>query len=63
LKYNYSNAHHLRGPVARLLGLASLYEIDTGLEPAFIIEKMVNEAKDIDTVVRQINELLESEDR
>jgi signal transduction histidine kinase len=63
LRYNYSNAHHLRGPVARLLGLASLYEIDSGLEADFIIKKMVNEAKDIDTVVRQINDLLESEDQ
>ncbi len=63
VKYNYSNAHHLRGPVARLLGLASLYEIDSGLEADFIIKKMVNEARDIDSVVQQINDLLESDDK
>ena len=28
IKYSYTNAHHLRGPVARLLGLASIYKVD-----------------------------------
>lgn len=63
VKYNYSNAHHLRGPVARLLGLASIYELDSNLEPKFIIEKMVHEANEIDAVVKQINDVLESDSK
>lgn len=55
IKHSYTNAHQLRGPVARLLGLASLYKLNVQTEPGFIIEKMVDEAYSIDSVVRQIN--------
>jgi hypothetical protein len=60
MKYSYANAHHLRGPVARLLGLASLSEIDAQSDPHFIIAKMKDQALEIDTVVRSINSDLES---
>lgn len=60
IKYSYTNAHHLRGPVARLLGLGSIYELDMKSEPDFIIEKMVQQAIEIDTVIQQINTDLES---
>jgi signal transduction histidine kinase len=60
IKYSYTNAHQLRGPVARLLGLASLYELDCQMEPGFIIRKMVDEAYSIDSVIRQINTNLDS---
>jgi signal transduction histidine kinase len=55
LKYSYTNAHHLRGPVARLLGLGELYKLENKSNPEFIIEKMVDQANEIDTVVKQIN--------
>ncbi|MFT6035168.1 MAG: signal transduction histidine kinase [Marivirga sp.] len=60
IKYSYSNAHHLRGPVARLLGLANVYELEKTPEADLIIEKMVTQAKEIDSVVKQINVELES---
>lgn len=60
IKYSYTNAHHLRGPVARLLGLASLYKLEPQTNPDFFIEKMVDQAYEIDTVVKQINVDLES---
>lgn len=55
LKYSYRNAHDLRGPVARLLGLASLVRLESPPEHDFIMEKMVEQAHEIDHVVRQIN--------
>jgi len=60
IKYSYTNAHHLRGPVARLLGLASIYKLEPQPDPDFIIEKMVDQAHEIDAVVKQINTDLES---
>ncbi len=59
-KYSYANAHHLRGPVARLLGLASIYKADPKIEATFIIDKMEEQAHEIDAVVKQINIDLES---
>lgn len=55
LKYSYANAHHLRGPVARLLGLAELSKLENKPSAEFIIEKMVEQANEIDMVVKQIN--------
>jgi len=60
LKYSYTNAHHLRGPVARLLGLGSIYKLETRPNPDFIIDKMVDQANEIDSVIKQINIDLES---
>jgi signal transduction histidine kinase len=59
LKYTYTNAHHLRGPVARLLGLVTLYRMDED-NAAFFFEKVEDQAKEIDDVVRQINQELGS---
>lgn len=55
IKYSYTNAHHLRGPVARLLGLAAIYKLEPQTNPDFFVEKMVEQAKEIDSVVNQIN--------
>ncbi len=60
LRYSYTNAHHLRGPVARLLGLASIYRLDSSLNANFILTKMEEQANEIDLVVKQINIELES---
>lgn len=61
VRYSYTNAHHLRGPVARLLGLATIYNIDKSTDPDFIIARMVDQAHEIDTVVKLINEDLEAQ--
>lgn len=60
IKYSYTNAHHLRGPVARLLGLASIYKLEPNTNPDFFIEKMLDQANEIDSLVKQINIDLES---
>ncbi|HTF18044.1 MAG TPA: hypothetical protein VK658_08230 [Chryseolinea sp.] len=62
VRYSYNNAHHLRGPVARLLGLAAIYRIDAEANPDFIIAKMVDQAREIDAVIKLINEDLEAQD-
>jgi signal transduction histidine kinase len=59
LKYSYANAHHLRGPIARLLGLASIYRLDSAMNTSFIMSKMEEQANEIDAIVRQINIELE----
>jgi signal transduction histidine kinase len=59
LKYSYTNAHHLRGPVARLLGLAAIHKLDSRPDTDFIIAKMVEQAHEIDAVIKKINEDLE----
>jgi signal transduction histidine kinase len=60
LRYSYNNAHHLRGPVARLLGLANISKIDPTVKESFIISKMEEQALEIDQVVNKINKDLES---
>ncbi|HEY3406169.1 MAG TPA: hypothetical protein VGK59_22435, partial [Ohtaekwangia sp.] len=60
IKYSYTNAHHLRGPVARLLGLASVYKLEPQTDPDFFISKMIDQANEIDSVVKQINIDLEA---
>ncbi len=60
VKYSYTNAHHLRGPVARLLGLAAISKIDNSIDAIDVIDKMVVQAHEIDAVVKQINVELES---
>jgi hypothetical protein len=62
VKYSYANAHHLRGPVARLLGLANVSRIETELSCTEIITRMEDQAKEIDEVVKQINKDLEVDD-
>lgn len=55
LKYTYTNAHHLRGPVARLLGLISIHKLESNPDYTFFFSKMEDQAKEIDDVVKQIN--------
>ncbi len=55
IRYAYTNAHHLRGPVARLMGLASVYHLDSNEKTEEIIDMMAQQAKEIDTVIKQIN--------
>ena len=60
IKYSYTNAHHLRGPVARLLGLASIYKVDPTADCIFLITKMIDEANEIDAMVQKITVDLEN---
>lgn len=59
-QYSYRNAHHLCGPVARLLGLSMVYKLDPKSNPDFFMDKMVEQANEIDSVIKQINIELEA---
>ncbi len=59
LKYTYTNAHHLRGPVARLLGLITIHKLEPNPNYSFFFDKVEDQAKEIDSVVKQINSDLE----
>jgi hypothetical protein len=59
IKYAYSNAHHVRGPVARVLGLIQLSKMETNLDYPFLFKKIEEQANEIDEVVSRINKELE----
>jgi hypothetical protein len=58
-KYTFGSAHHLRGPVARLLGLASIYKLEDKQNADFYVEKMVDQTHEIDAVIKETNVDLE----
>ncbi len=55
IRYAYTNAHHLRGPVARVLGLILLSKMDTDLDYPFLLSKVEEQTLEIDHVIRGIN--------
>ena len=59
LNYAYTNAHHLRGPVARILGLIQLSRMKTDLDYPWFFEKVELETMEIDLIIRQIGSELE----
>lgn len=59
VRYAYTNAHHLRGPVARLLGLVQLSKMEVNLDYYFLFQRMEEQAYEIDEVVRSINKELD----
>jgi signal transduction histidine kinase len=59
IKYAYSNAHHVRGPVARVLGLIQLSKMDAGLDFPFLFLKIEEQVVEIDQVVKSINKELQ----
>jgi signal transduction histidine kinase len=60
LKYAYSNAHHMRGPVARLLGLIQLSKLESHLDYPFLFKKIEQQTVEIDDVIKSINKELET---
>jgi len=59
LNYAYTNAHHVRGPVARLLGLIQLSRMKTDLDYPWFFEKVEHETRSIDLIIKQIGSELE----
>lgn len=58
IKYSYTNAHKVRGPVARILGLIQLSRLETDLNFPWFFEKVEEETKGIDKIISSIsNEL------
>lgn len=61
IRYAYSNAHHVRGPVARILGLIQLSKLEIHLDYPFLFKKIEEQTNEIDEVVKGINKELENE--
>jgi signal transduction histidine kinase len=59
VKYAYTNAHHVRGPIARVLGLVQLYKVDPEVDLQFILHKIEHETNEIDSIISRINVELE----
>jgi len=62
LKYAHANAHHVRGPVARLLGLIQLSKLETDLDYRWFFEKVEFSAKEIDEIIIGISKELDEMD-
>lgn len=63
-EYAFTTAHNLRAPVARVLGLAQLLEIGKLDAKGFkdILSKIVQSAKELDLVFKEITGILDLED-
>jgi len=60
-QFGYMISHNLRAPLARILGLASIFDIDP-VDNHFIIEKLKEATVDLDEVVRDINTVVSVRD-
>ncbi len=56
-QFAYMVSHHLRAPIARILGLASIFETDPN-ENKFIVDKITDATLELDNVVRDINNVI-----
>jgi signal transduction histidine kinase len=59
IRFAYSNAHDVRGPVARVLGLIQLSKMEANLDYPFLFKKIEEQTKEIDEAIRGINRELE----
>lgn len=56
-QFAYMISHHLRAPIARILGLASVFDNDP-TENKFIVEKITDATIELDEVVKDINNVI-----
>jgi signal transduction histidine kinase len=59
-QFTFMTAHNLRGPVARLIGLGSLYDIQNPAEPfnTEVIRRIKQSSSDLDEVIRDMTAIL-----
>ena len=61
-KYAHMNSHEVRAPLARLLGLMSLINLEKDAEAKIeLFDKMNACAEEMDQIIRKMNRLLEKE--
>jgi signal transduction histidine kinase len=58
-KYAFTNAHNVRGPLARILGLILVSKLEKESDYTFFFEKVKEEAESIDKILKQINDELD----
>jgi signal transduction histidine kinase len=64
IDYANINAHKVRAPLARILGLIniSMYELDEE-ELKYVLDNIEDSAKELDVILKQIAETLSEKDR
>ena len=64
IDYAFRNAHHVRGPLARILGLVHLINKEDGtINPQDdFLGMLMESAEELDTEIRKVNKLLEDEE-
>jgi two-component system, sensor histidine kinase LadS len=62
-QFSFISAHNLRAPVARILGLASIFDKAkvVGKENLTILEKLVVSAKDLDMIIHDLGAILDTQ--
>ena len=60
-QFSYIVSHNLRAPIARILGLANLFNLDPK-DNKVIVNNMAEEAKNLDMVVKDINQIISAHD-
>jgi signal transduction histidine kinase len=62
-QFSFISAHNLRAPVARILGLASIFDISKvhGKENLTILDKIVASAKDLDVIIHDLGAILDTQ--
>ncbi len=58
-KYAFTNAHNVRGPLARILGLIMVSKFEKEGDYPFFFDKVKVEAESIDKILKQINDELD----
>jgi PAS domain S-box-containing protein len=54
MSFAFSNAHHIRGPVARMLGLVRLVRIDNEIDPEWYVQTICKEVHELDKITKTI---------
>jgi signal transduction histidine kinase len=57
-EYAFVNAHHVRAPLARVLGLLSLLELENHNSTSEAIDKIKHSALEMDMLIRKINDTI-----
>jgi signal transduction histidine kinase len=58
-KYAFTNAHNVRGPLARILGLIMVSKFEKESDYPLFFDKVKEEAESIDKILKQINDELD----
>lgn len=58
-KYAFTNAHNVRGPLARILGLIMVSKFEKESDYPFFFDQVKVEAESIDKILKQINDELD----
>ncbi|MCE2994868.1 MAG: ATP-binding protein [Flammeovirgaceae bacterium] len=57
-QFSFITAHNLRGPVARILGLANIFDRSKPEDNVEILDKLIATTKDLDSIIHDIGEIL-----